>query len=143
MKCKFFRRVSLGLLFIDCSLSSIAKLVLERVQSNIRSNSLLKAVGGLTLAYGAGAYDEIYSRAAALTELVAQPNFLEPQLAQVVKGMVDSFLGEQAIFYTILWSSLIAIQLPSVIARFCCFREPIPRCLLISPKCTLVCPLIV
>jgi len=90
---RLFVIVPLVLAYLIQNEISIAKLVLERVQSNIRSNPLLKAVRSLTVAYGAGAYEEIYSKAAALTDLVAQSNFAEPQLAQVVKGMVDCFLA--------------------------------------------------
>ncbi|KAF5387567.1 hypothetical protein D9757_006524 [Collybiopsis confluens] len=70
----------------------MAKLVLERLQPNIISTPLVKAVGSLTQAYSAGSYEGIYGKSEMLLNLVAQPAFPEPELAQVIRNMVESFL---------------------------------------------------
>ncbi|KAJ4475692.1 hypothetical protein J3R30DRAFT_3501933 [Lentinula aciculospora] len=70
----------------------IAKLVLERLPTSIRINPLIKNLGSLTAAYSAGAYEQVYSRANALTNMVTQPEFQQPELAQLINLMVESFL---------------------------------------------------
>ncbi|KAJ3889463.1 hypothetical protein GG344DRAFT_51526, partial [Lentinula edodes] len=70
----------------------IAKLVLERLPPDIRLNPLIKNLGLLTTSYSAGAYEQIYSNANALVNAVAKPEFQQPELAQVINIMVESFL---------------------------------------------------
>ncbi|KIK58199.1 hypothetical protein GYMLUDRAFT_699536 [Collybiopsis luxurians FD-317 M1] len=89
---RLFVVVPLILAYLIQNEIAIAKLVLERLQSNIISTPLIKAVGSLTVAYSAGAYEKIYSKAETLLNAVAQPAFPEPELAQVIKGMVESFI---------------------------------------------------
>ncbi|KAJ3984490.1 COP9 signalosome [Lentinula detonsa] len=71
----------------------IAKLVLERLPIDIRMSPLISNLGSLTKAYSAGAYEQIYSKANALVNLVAQPEFRQPELAQVINAMVECFLS--------------------------------------------------
>ncbi|KAJ3814693.1 COP9 signalosome [Lentinula lateritia] len=84
-------RQTLGAYLIKNDLP-IAKLVLERLPPDIRLNPLIKNLGLLTTAYSAGAYDQIYSNANALVNAVAKPEFQQPELAQVINIMVESFL---------------------------------------------------
>ncbi|KAJ3932814.1 MAG: COP9 signalosome [Lentinula lateritia] len=70
----------------------IAKLVLERLPPDIRLNPLIKNLGLLATSYSAGAYEQIYSNANALVNAVAKPEFQQPELAQVINIMVESFL---------------------------------------------------
>ncbi|KAJ3797205.1 hypothetical protein GGU11DRAFT_87476 [Lentinula aff. detonsa] len=71
----------------------IAKLVLERLPIDIRMSPLISNLGSLTKAYSAGAYEQIYSKANALVNMVAQPEFQQPELAQVINAMVECFLS--------------------------------------------------
>ncbi|KAJ3728483.1 COP9 signalosome [Lentinula raphanica] len=71
----------------------IAKLVVERIPLEIRMNPLMRNLRALTTAYSTGAYEQIFSKANTLLNVISQPDFQQPELAQVISIMIDSFLS--------------------------------------------------